>query len=138
MVGVLAVSTFSHAQGYASEALSMPCFAFKGLLVAEWGDDVMDGFTCQECGWPYWSHSHRLNRSNRRDKNVLIPAREARSYYNYARRLSYEGRGWRVGAFPYPPPDTRSRYDMMMDRTPGVCEFVAAVMVKERNARLAA
>jgi hypothetical protein len=112
----------------------MPCFAFKGLPVDEWGDDVMDGFTCQECGWPYWSHSHRLNRSNRRDKNVLIPAREARSYYNYAVYKSFG----EFQAFRCPPPDTRPRYRMMLDRTPGVCEFVAAVMVKERNARLAA
>ena len=107
------------------------CYAFKH---PSWhgAGNVRSGIICRGCGIPFWSHSHREITTGDRLRHVLISFLDAKLSY----ALTYRGlEGW---APMLPPVDVRPRYDMMLDRTPGVCEFVAAVMVKERNARLAA
>jgi hypothetical protein len=100
------------------------CYAFTH---PEWhgAGNGRSPIICQGCGWPYWNHSHRQLKQGGRIRHVLISVVDAKLSYT----LTYRGlEGW---APLLPPVDSRSRFQMMLERSPKVCDFVARIMAKE-------
>lgn len=89
----------------------------------EYPDDSVaaEVMPCRACGHYVWEHSHDLAEGGGGPYRRLVTRHMAQYMYDLARHgLS------KVPHAQLPQPDLRPRYQMMMDRTPGVCEWVAA------------